>query len=136
MKKLPALDLAIELAFVEGSFVFPNPWHRAIGRRPEDGMKVCRLNFGVSPLFDRIYVDGVEVDEAQRRKGYGSALLLAVAQACTPEPPLLPITALHEVWASNRFWGALRAAAVQGLTVTRDLRVGEMEGEAARWRGV
>lgn len=133
-KALPALDLAIEPDFVNGSFVFPNPWLRAIGRRPGDGVKVCSLTFGISPLNDRIYVDGVEVEEARRRMGYGSALLLAVARANAVDGSPLPITALCELWASNDFWTALRASKVPGLTVTRDLRPAEMDAETARWR--
>lgn len=31
---LPVLDVDIEIEFVNGSFVAPNPWHRATGRRP------------------------------------------------------------------------------------------------------
>lgn len=132
-KNLPAIDLTTALAFSEGSFVFPNPWQRAICRCRENGLAVCRLSFGVSPIRDRIYVDGVEVAQAHRRQGYGTALLLEVAKFCSPQRPLLPITALNEVWASNEFWNALRDSKGHGLTVTRDVRVGEMEVESARW---
>lgn len=135
MKTLPAIDLTIEQAYVTHSFVAPNPWMRAIGLRREDGRKVCSVGFGVSPLSDRIYVDGLEVEAAYRRCGYATSLLLEVARAHAESASLIPITPLHEVWASSDFWEALRLERPAGLVITQDVRVGEMDAEASRWAG-
>lgn len=132
--QLPELDVTIEVEFEKGSFVSPQPWQRAVGRVPGRTEPVCRVGFGVSPLLDRIYVDGLEVNEAYRRRGYASALLNALVEATSPPQTRLAITALHEVWSSNGFWEALRAGAVPGLQVTQDVRASEMDHEAQRWR--
>lgn len=131
---LPALDVIVEVAFEQGSFVAPQPWQRAIGRLPAGQKVVCQVGFGVSPLCDRIYVDGLAVAEPYRRQGYASALLKAVVDRMSPQSQKLPVTALHEVWASTGFWSALREGAVPGLVVTRDVRASEMAEEARRWR--
>lgn len=133
MKVLPTIQLETSLDFLQGSFVWPNAWYQAIGRSQASDTPVCRLSFGVSPLNDRIYVDGVKVEDELRRMGYGSALLLAVANANAVGQRLLPITALHETHTSNAFWNALRAGRVPGLAVTLDVRVSEMAEEATRW---
>ncbi|MEY4563433.1 MAG: hypothetical protein RLZZ618_2710 [Pseudomonadota bacterium] len=130
----PHLDVDIGVDFVNGSFVAPNPWQRGVGRAAGHAVPVCRVSFGVSPLQDRIYVDGLWVDERFRRQGYASALLLTVADRMSPSGGRLTITALHEVWTSIDFWSALRRGAVSGLTVTTDLRAGDMGQEAQRWR--
>lgn len=132
--RLPQLDVTIEIGFEKGSFVAPEPWQRAVGCSPGRPEVVCRVGFGISPLYDRIYMDGLEVDEAYRRKGYASALLTAVVDRVSPPGVRLPVTALHEVSASGAFWSALRAGAVPGLVVTKDVRVSEMDQEARRWR--
>lgn len=133
-RPLSALDVIVEVAFEQGSFVAPQPWQRAIGRLPGGQEEVCRVGFGVSPLRDRIYVDGLAVAEPYRRQGYASALLKTMVDRMSPQGQRLPVTALHEVWASNGFWSALREGAVPGLVVTRDVRASEMAEEARRWR--
>lgn len=132
--RLPHLDVKIELDFESGSFVAPQPWQRARGRIADQSEAICRVGFGVSPLLDRIYVDGLEVDARYRRKGYASALLKALVDKVSPPAKPLRITPLHEVWAAHEFWSSLRAGAVPGLVVTTDVRVSEMDEEAQRWR--
>lgn len=134
-KPLPELKLVVQQAFVNGSFVAPNAWYRAEGWIPGGVSRVCKLSFGVSPLLDRIYVDELAVKAGHLRKGYASAILLAVAQHASPAGTLLPVTALHELWTSHGFWDRLRQGRVPGLMLTQDLRVGDMEKEARRWKG-
>lgn len=133
-RKLPDLDVAIQVAFEQGSFVFPNPWMRATGSLPGSPTAICSVGFGVSPLQDRVYVDDLKVQEPYQRRGFARALLLQVAQRASPQIGVLSMTPLHELWASSEFWDALRAGAVPGLVVTRDVRVSEMDEEARRWR--
>lgn len=131
---LPRLDILIDVEFKNGSFVAPNPWHRAKGFSPPQTEPICAVGFGVSPLQDRIYVDCLWVHEPFRREGYASALLLGLTERVSPSEDRLAITALHEVQTSRGFWVSLRAGLVPGLTVTFDLRVPEMAQEAKRWR--
>jgi GNAT superfamily N-acetyltransferase len=132
------MGLEITVAFTQGSLVFPNPWQRAIGRTAEGAQIVCRVEFGVSPIFDRIYVDGLHVEPEYRRKGYATSLLLEIVDsvARSNNSRRLPITALCEVWSSRSFWNALRSGQKPGLEVTRDIRVAEMPDEAKRWQPV
>lgn len=132
--RLPHLDVQIEVQFENGSFVAPQPWQRATGRIADHSEPICRVGFGVSPLLDRVYVDGLEVDERYRRKGYASALLKALVDKVSPPATALQVTPLHEVWAAHEFWSSLRAGAVPGLVVTTDVRASQMEQEAQRWR--
>lgn len=135
-----SLRIGFEIAedFTQGSFVFPNPWQKAIGRATEGSQTVCRVGFGVSPIFDRIYVDGLHVEPEYRRKGYATSLLLEIVDsvARSNHSKRLPITALHEVWTSQLFWNALRSGRTPGLEVTSDIRVAEMHDEAKRWQTV
>lgn len=130
------MDLEIAIAFTQGSFVFPNPWQKAIGRTTEGSQMVCRVEFGVSPIFDRIYVDGLHVEPEYRRNGYATNLLLEIVDsvARSTNGRRLPITALREVWPSRPFWNALRLGQKPGLEVTRDIRIAEMSDEAKRWQ--
>ena len=133
MAKPPLIELVPTSNFTNGSFVFPNSWYRVRARRA-DGQFVGDISYGVSPLNDRIYVDGVGVDAEFRRNGYAKGMLLAVAMQCSPAGKLLPITALHETWGSQSFWNKMRRGAIPGVTVTQDIRAGDMVEEAKRWR--
>ena len=132
MAKPPLIELVPTSNFTNGSFVFPNSWYRVRARRA-DGQFVGDISYGVSPLNDRIYVDGVSVDAEFRRNGYAKGMLLAVSMQCSPAGKLLPITALHET-ASHSFWNKMRKGAIPGLTVTQDIRAGDMKEEAKRWQ--
>lgn len=135
MRTLPAVTLIEVGRFTSGSFVEPNPWLccKAVAA---DGQHIGRVNFGVSPLGDRVYVDNLAVDADFQRKGYATSILLAVVRDSSPPSGTLPVTALHEVWASNGFWSKLRAGGVSGLTVTQDVRASEMCKEAERWKAL
>lgn len=119
--------------FTDGSFVAPNPWRRFNAETPE-GELVGRVSYGISPLRDRLYVDGLHVEDHHRREGYGTSILAAVAKACAVDDKRIPMTALHETCAAQQFWTKMRKGAVPGLTVTRDVRVSEMADEAKRWK--
>ena len=132
--KLPLVELVQTGNFTNGSFVFPNAWYSIQAQKP-GGQVVGHVRYGVSPLNDRIYVDGLSVEREFWKSGYASSMLLAVVVQCSPAGNLMPLTPLHEVFASNGFWHKLRKGAIAGLVVTQDLRSGsEMDEEAKRWR--
>lgn len=131
-RQLPPVRLIATGEFTDGSFVAPNPWRRVNAETPE-GELVGRVSYGISPLRDRIYVDGLHVEDHYRREGYGTSILTAVANACAADDKRIPMTALHETYASQNFWTKMRKGAAPGLTVTRDVRASEMADEAKRW---
>ena len=116
--------------------MFPNPWLRVLGRVEGCQQIICRVGFGVSPNNDRVYVDGLHVEREYRRKGFATSLLLAIVDTVSSSinGKKVPITALNEVHGSSAFWCSLRDGRVPGLTVTTDVRVGEMSDEASRWQ--
>lgn len=130
---IPPVEIYITFGFTQGSFVAPNSWVNVQCLRPNDSTVIGRVNFGLSPLSDRIYVDGLFIEPAFRGMGYARSMLLALARHCSGDGALIPITALHEVWASSSFWNELRAGAVPGLSVTMDVRCSEMDAEKERW---
>lgn len=133
-RDLPAIQLQAKPRPGGGSFVDPLPWMEAQAFN-EAGTLVGRVNFGVSPVNDRIYVDGLHVEKDFRRRGYARSMLAEVAKLASSGNQQLPITALHEVPTSRGFWQGLRAGEVKGLVVTLDVRAGDMEAERERWRG-
>jgi GNAT superfamily N-acetyltransferase len=133
LRPLPLVDIRIKGEFLYGSFVAPHPWIAVQCLRPEDSAVLGHVSYGVSPIFDRIYVDGLFIEPQFRGQGFARSLLLAVAQQASGDGPVLPITALHEVGTSLSFWNKLRMGAVQGLSVTMDIRLSEMNAERQRW---
>jgi GNAT superfamily N-acetyltransferase len=119
---------------LHGSFVAPNLWIDVECFNHDCSAVVAHVNYGVSPLRDRIYIDGLEVEPQYRRQGYARSLLLTIAQQCSDPGQLMPVTALHELGSSNSFWQSLRNGRVPGLVVTTDVRVGEMDAEKQRWQ--
>lgn len=108
-------------------------WH-SVQAETADGKLVGHVSYGVSPLNDRVYVDGLKVVSEFRENGYATSTRVAMAKQCSPEGNLMPMTPLHEVFASSGFWTKLREGAVPGLVVTQDVRASEMNEEAKRWR--
>lgn len=135
-RSLPPVVIHQVSAFLHGSFVAPNQWTSVQCFTPDNSSLVARVSYGVSPLRDRIYVDGLEVFPAYRRQGYASSLLLALTQQCSDPGKLMPITALHELCSAQSFWHSLRNGKVPELTVTIDIRLGEMDTERQRWKGL
>jgi GNAT superfamily N-acetyltransferase len=133
VKPLPIIQLTVKEEPFGSSFVAPNPWFSA-SAMVASGQWVARLSFGVSPLWDRIYVDGLHVESAFRGRNYASSLLMAIAKLNGVNGVLLPITALHEVESSWAFWDRLRQGSTPGLTVTMGVEVSEMDDEARRWK--
>jgi hypothetical protein len=116
-----------------GSFVDPNPWFD-VAVFASKGEQVGRVGFGVSPLFECVYVDGLHIESQFRDQGYASSVLLTISRQCAAGGQPLPITAMHEVGTSLGFWGKLRLGYVPGLTVTMDIRTGDHEPLRRRWR--
>lgn len=130
---LPPVTLCVLERPGLGSFVDPNPWFD-VAMFASNGERVGRVGYGVSPLFECVYVDGLHIEPQFRDQGYASSVLLTISQQCAAGGQPLPITAMHEVGTSLGFWGKLRLGCVPGLTVTMDIRTGDHEPLRRRWR--
>lgn len=130
---LPEVRLLETSRFLNGSFVAPNPWITVQCLRSEDSGVIGHVSCGLSPLSDRVYIGDIFVEPEYRRKGYARSMLLAVTRHCSAGAQPLPITALHEASYALSFWNNLRADKISGLTITIDVRQGDMGAEKQRW---
>ncbi len=132
-RELPEVRFLETSRFLNGSFVAPNPWIIVQCIRSEDSVVIGHVSYGLSPLSDRVYIGEIFVEPEYRRKGYARSMLLAVTRHCSAGALPLPVTALHEASYAQSFWNNLRADKISGLTVTIDVRHGDMDEEKQRW---
>lgn len=109
------------------TFTSPNPDVNVIIKNEAD-IEVGRACYAVSPLNDRVYIYEVEILDVHRRKGYGTALLLFLAQTYD-----LPITIIQELYSACSFWRFARGLGSAGIKLTEQLSVSGMACEAERW---
>lgn len=134
LRLLPQLDLHKVHEDYRGSCVTPNPWIHMEGRLPGSDTVVVLIDYGISPLNDRIYVDGLKVAPGYQKQGYARSMLQTLSILCqTPGHPLMPVTPLQEVESAWSFWDDLRADNIPHLIVTRELAICEMVEEKQRW---
>ncbi|MFC3282012.1 GNAT family N-acetyltransferase [Litchfieldella rifensis] len=91
----------------------------------DSGTSVGIASYGVSPIFDRVYVFGLDIDPEFRRQGYGLAFLWHLA--CRHR---LPISPVKELQPAKQFWNAARRMGEAGLVV---LPESDMDDEKERW---
>ncbi len=123
-----AVQLVIERSeSLRGNFVFPGPDITVAIQL--DGQRVGRVNYGVSPLNDRVYISDFHISPAHRRRGNGLAALWRLW--CQH---LVPLTPMHEVGTSTEFWAKARKRfAGAGAELTRDIRTSDQDAEQQRW---
>lgn len=106
----------------------PNP-NRNATVLGHDGGRVGYVSYAVSPLFDRLYLFKIEIDEAFRRQRYGLAIIRYLVSHYQ-----LPLTTIHELGKSHMFWAAARhMLAPLGCAITT-ISFSEMDQEGVRWR--
>lgn len=112
-----------------GNFVFPGTDY--LDDIEVDGHRVGHVDYGVNPLGDRLYINMLEINPAQQRKGIGLAVLWHLW--CTRQVPLVP---LYQYTSSDGFWyRARRRFAAAGAALEDELRgVQELELEQQRWQ--
>lgn len=125
-----ALVVRFSEATVHRSFVSPNKWMRAEGRLIPSNENMCRVAFGISPLENCVYVDGLYVDPRFRRNGYGTQLLLAIS---LHKGRHLPIVVLQEAASSVEFWQSLRERCDSRIGPIRSLHATDFEAEQLSW---
>lgn len=123
-----AVQLVIERSeSLRGNFVFPGSDITAAIQL--DGQCVGRINYGVSPLNDRVYISNFHISPAHRRRGIGLAVLWRLW--CQYRVPLTP---MHEVGTSTEFWAKARKRfAGAGAELTRGIHTSDQDIEQQRW---
>ncbi|MDG9929061.1 MULTISPECIES: GNAT family N-acetyltransferase [unclassified Pseudomonas] len=113
---------------LRGNFVFPGP---SISASVElAGQRVGVINYGVSPLQDRVYISEFRIAPNHQRRGLGMATLWRLSQQYQ-----VPLSPMHEIGTSTEFWEkARRRFASAGAELTEDIRTGNQESEQQRWQ--
>ncbi|WP_232923966.1 N-acetyltransferase [Pseudomonas syringae] len=113
---------------VSGKFVFPG--FDFVDDITVDGLSVGYVDYGISPLGDRLYINMIEIAPQHRKKGIGMSVLWILW--CTDQIPIVP---LNQRTSSDGFWSLARdCLAAAGGRIEAELRGTEqMECEQQRW---
>jgi hypothetical protein len=100
-RNAPSIKVIETLSYFQ-SVTAPNPGIKATISN-ELGTVVGYASYGISPLFDRIYLDDFKIKSEMRRRGYGFQFLcdLVHRHGC-------PIVPVHETGSSHNFWMTAR----------------------------
>lgn len=126
VERLPTITVSVRANYFK-PWTSPSPDYR-VTIHNADSVLVGTGCYALSPLNDQVYLFELEIAPEHRRCGYGMAFLWHLVRTCGQ-----PITPVHERHHSREFWAAARRMGEIGLTVTDELRAGEMEAEARRW---
>jgi hypothetical protein len=111
-----------------GNFVFPGTDY--FDDIEVDGEHVGSIEYGVSPLLDRVYISDFEIFTENHRRGFAQAALWRLWLQYQ-----MPLTPMHEVGTSLGFWAKVRERfAAAGVVLTEDIRTAHQEGEKQRWQ--
>lgn len=112
-----------------GNFVFPGIDY--LDDIQVDGHRVGHVDYGINPLGDRLYINMLEIEPAQQRKGIGLVVLWQLW--CTHQVPVVP---LYQYTSSDWFWyRARRRFAAAGAVIEAELRgADQMALEQQRWQ--
>ena len=109
------------------SFCSPNPDVAAL-IVTSAGIAVGQVAFGISPVFDRVYLFDIQVLPAYWRRGYASATIAHLVEKFR-----MPLTPVSPPDVSQRFWKKLRKTARAAAMLTSDLRRDTVDDEQSRW---
>jgi len=112
-----------------GSFVFPGTDY--LDNIEVGGHPVGHVDYGLSPLGDRVYINMLEIERAQRGQGIGLAVLWQLWR--THQVPIVP---LDQRTSSDGFWYRTRRQfAAAGAVLGEELRGDERQIlEQQRWQ--
>ncbi len=123
----PTINVLDTLSYFQ-SVTAPNPGIKAT-IFDEMGALVGYASYGISPLFDRLYLYDFKIQSAMRRKGYGYQFLseLVSRHGC-------PIVPVHETGSSYGFWTTARAwMNANGDQILPSISAYELHQEHHRW---
>lgn len=130
--RLDALASGLQLVTVHsesqrGNFVFPGLDITAAIE--QHGQRVGHIEYGISPLNDRLYISDFKIRDGYRGQGLGLATLWRLSRQFG-----LPLASMHEVHTSTGFWAkAERRLARAGVHLQRDIRTGDQPAIQATW---
>jgi len=112
-----------------GHFVFPGT--DFIDHIEVDGQRVGQVDYSISPLRDRLYINMIEVSPDRQRERIGTAVLWHLWR--TYRKPIVPI---EQFATSHGFWSHARASlGAAGACIEHDLRgVDQLQLEQQRWQ--
>ncbi|WP_449122222.1 GNAT family N-acetyltransferase [Pseudomonas viridiflava] len=112
-----------------GHFVFPGT--DFIDHIEVDGQRVGQVDYSISPLRDRLYINMIEVCPDRQRERIGTAVLWHLWR--TYRKPIVPI---EQYATSHGFWSQARARlGAAGACIEQDLRgVDQLQLEQQRWQ--
>src|SRR5690606_7381531 len=94
-----------------GNFVFPGTDY--LDDIEVDGHHFGNVDYGVNPLCDRLYINMLDINPAQQRKGIGLSVLWHLWR--THQVPIVP---LYQYTSSDGFWyRARRRFAAAGAVI-------------------
>lgn len=112
-----------------GNFVFPGTDY--LDDIEVDSQRVDHVDYGISPLGDRLYINMIEIERAQRGQGIGLAVLWQLWRTHQ-----VPIVSLDQRTSSDGFWHrARRDFATAGSVMEAEVRGDEQRTlEQQRWQ--
>jgi GNAT superfamily N-acetyltransferase len=132
MGRFEALSAGLQLVILRsetlrGNFVFPGL--DVTAAIEQHGQQVGAIEYGVSPLDDRLYISDFKIHPTHQGQGLGLAALW-----CLSCQYGLPLASMHEVGTSKGFWAkAERRLASAGVQLQRDIRTGDQPAIQASW---
>ena len=130
--RLEALASGLQLVTVHsesqrGNFVFPGL--DVTAAIEQHGQRVGTIQYGISPLNDRLYISDFKIYPAHQGQGLGLATLW-----CLSRQYGLPLASMHEVGLSIGFWGkAEQRLGRAGVHLQRDIRSADQPAIEATW---
>ena len=132
--RLDALASGVQLVNLRsesprGNFVFPGIDY--VDDIEVGGHPVGHVDYGLSPLCDRLYINMIEIERAQRGQGIGLGVLWQLWR--THQVPIVP---LDQWTSSDGFWyRARRQFTASGAVIGEELRGDEQRDlEQQRWQ--
>lgn len=133
-KKLNALAEGVHLLTLRseshrGHFVYPG--FDTFADIEVQGQHLGYVDYGISPLNDRLYINNLQIHPEHQRQGLGLATLWVLYR--TYQKPIVP---LHQYTSSYLFWTAARKRlAAAGAPVKPELHsFTAMYAEQTRWQ--
>lgn len=128
---LKSLSIRIEHTTATQRLEFPFPGAGSLIIAERDTVHIGHVDYSLSVLKDRVYINKIEIARGHHRRGYGLALLWHLWQ--THQVPIIPI---HEYGTSHGFWNKARSRfKAAGAEVGPELpSVSELDKESERWQ--
>lgn len=132
--RLDALASGVQLVNLRsesprGNFVFPGTDY--IDDIEVHGQHVGHVDYGTNPLGDRLYINMIEIERAQRGQGIGLGVLWQLWR--THQVPIVP---LYQYTSSDGFWSRARQrfSAVDAIIEDELRGIEQMDLEQQRWQ--